>query len=97
MAIVFVSLEGDRSRLEILQSEAHTVSVDVYEDDQPVALDASASKAQVQKPSGDDLVSKTTATVAAGEDGGILAIALIAPVHIDAASGVEQVPAKLFQ
>jgi hypothetical protein len=69
MAIVFVSLEGDRSRLEILQSEAHTVSVDVYEDDQPVALDSSASKAQVQKPSGDDLVSKTTATVAAGEDG----------------------------
>ena len=41
MAIVFISREDDRARLEILQSEPHTFSVDVYEDDQPLGLDAS--------------------------------------------------------
>jgi hypothetical protein len=71
MALVFISEEGDRSRLEILQSETYTLTVDVYEDDQPVALDASATKIQFQASGGSDLQAKTATgvTVGAGEDG----------------------------
>jgi len=71
MAIVFISREGERSRLEILQAEPHTFSVDVFEDDQPLGLDASATKIQIQKPGGVDLIAKTATgvTVGAGEDG----------------------------
>lgn len=69
--IDFVQESGDRARVEILVDEAHTFVLQAYEDDLPVALDSSATKVQVQKPGGTDLVAKTNTgvTVAAGDDG----------------------------
>lgn len=72
MSLTFISEEGDRSRIEILVDEAHTFTVHCYEGDQPVALDTSATKVEIQKAgSTEDLVAKTNSgvTVGAGEDG----------------------------
>lgn len=73
MAIAFVQDSENRAHVEVLIDEAHVFTVDCYENDLPVALDATVTKVRVQKPGGTDLVAKTATgvTVAAGRDGTI--------------------------
>ena len=76
MEITFSQEEGQRSRVETLVNEAHTFTLDVYQDDYPVELDSALTQVRVQNPGGgdvggQDLVEKTNTgvTIGVGADG----------------------------